>query len=241
MGDRGCTMSIVATVPHAGTAQGPNCVPPLRHRHRIQPPVRVVTESRRWISLPFVATNASWERLLRDRVPLLVRPRGDADLDACARVARVIHELDGYPPYLPDDIRSFISEPEALAAWGAERDGEIIGHVALNPRSSQAVLTLASEALRQPPERFGVVARLLVAPGARRKGVGRSLFEAATDSAVDRGLRPILDVAIRFHAAINLYEKCGWLRLGEVTVRFKDGTVLDEFVYFWPAEATDIE
>lgn len=124
--------------------------------------------------------------------------------------------------------------PNALAVWVAERDGEIIGHVALLARSSRAVLTLASEVLKQPPDRFGLVARLLVSPGARREGVGRSLLNTAAGNAAGRGLWPILGVATHFHAAINLYEKCGWVRVGEVTVRFSEGEALDEFVYVGP-------
>lgn len=174
---------------------------------------------------------------MRDRVPTLVRVRTDADLDGCARLARLIHELDAYPPHLPDDLRSFIAASDAFAAWVAERGGEIIGHVALHARSSSAVLTLASEVLKQPTLRLAVVARLLVSPGARREGVGRSLLDTAAHNAVGRGLWPILDVATHFHQAINLYEKCGWVRAGKVTVRFSDGTILDEFVYLLPRRA----
>ncbi len=119
----------------------------------------------------------------------------------------------------------------------AERDGEIIGHVALHISSSSPVLKMASEVLKQPPRRLGVVARLLVSPGARRQGVGRRLLATAAENAVDRGLSPILDVATPFLAAINLYEQCGWVRAGEVTVRFSDGTTLNEFVYLGPAQA----
>lgn len=174
---------------------------------------------------------------MSDRVPLLVRARTDADLDGCERLARLVHELDGYPPHLPDDLRSFVATPDAFAAWVAERDGEIVGHLALHTRSSSPVLTLASQVLKQPPHRLGVVARLLVAPNARREGVGRRLLATAAENAVDRGLSPILDVTTRFQAAINLYEQWGWVRAGEVTVRFSDGKTLDEFVYLGPAQA----
>ena len=94
------------------------------------------------------------------------------------RLTRVAHELDRYPMFLPIDFRRFISAPDALAAWVAEDDGEVIGHVALRPSSSEAVLAMAVEVLRVPPDRLGVVARLLVSPEHRRRGVARSLLRS---------------------------------------------------------------
>ncbi len=123
-----------------------------------------------------------------------VRERTEADLDDCVRLARVVYELDRYPVFLPDDLRRFITAPDALAAWVAELDGQIIGHVALRSNSSAAVVAMASEALKLPADRLGVVARLLVSPQHRRRGTGRSLLEVASKQAHARGLWPILDV-----------------------------------------------
>ena len=170
---------------------------------------------------------------------MLTRERVDADLDACVRLARMTHELDRYPMFLPDDLRRFIVVPDALAAWVAELDGEIIGHVALRSHSSAAVLTMASEALKMPPDRLGVIARLLVSPRHRRHGIGRSLLELACGDAQARGLWPILDVVTYQHAAIALYDKCGWSRAGQVTSRFGDDVVLEEFVYLGPRPPAD--
>ena len=166
-----------------------------------------------------------------------VRERLDADLDDCVQLAHVVHELDRYPMHLPDDLRSFIATADALAAWVADEDGEVIGHVALRPRSSPAVMATASEALGLPADRLGVVARLLVAPGHRRHGLGRSLLEVATGGAHARGLWPILDVVAGREAAIGLYERCGWVRAGQVTVRWGDRPEVDEIVYLGPRPA----
>ena len=168
------------------------------------------------------------------RFSMLVRERIEADLDECVRLAHVVHELDRYPMFLPIDLRGFISAPDALVAWVAEDDGEVIGHVALRPSSSAAVLAMAGEALRVPPDRLGVVARLLVSPERRRQGVARFLLEVACEEAHSRGLWPILDVVTYQQAAIALYEKCGWTRAGQVTSRYGDDVVLDEFVYLGP-------
>jgi GNAT superfamily N-acetyltransferase len=146
------------------------------------------------------------------------------------RLAGIVHANDGYPVYLPRDLRSFLEMPGAIASWVADRGGEIIGHVALHPGSSKGVMALAEKATGLPAAQLGVVARLLVAPGARRMGVGRSLLRAAADHAAQMGLWPILDVVTHHEAAIRLYEECGWTRVGMVTATF-GGLSVDEFVY----------
>ncbi len=80
-----------------------------------------------------------------------------------------------------------------------------------------------------------MIARLLVAPAARRQGVGRALLEHAARQAARRGLWPVLDVAADLSSAIQLYEDCGWVLAGAVTVTFRDGDSLDELVYLGPA------
>ena len=140
--------------------------------------------------------------------------------------------LDGYPPYLPgDDLRAFLVEPDAFGAWVAVVGSSVAGTSALHPRSSDAVTAMASEALSEPPERLGVVARLLVGPGFRGRRIGRFLLTTASEEACARGLWPILDVATQFQNAIGLYQSCGWVRVGQVTVRLPDGRDLEELVY----------
>jgi GNAT superfamily N-acetyltransferase len=81
------------------------------------------------------------------------------------------------------------------------------------------------------------VARLLVSPDTRREEIGRTLLKAASSEAIGRGLWPILDVVTTFEDAVNLYESCGWVRVGQVTFRFHDGGSVEEFVYVGPQEA----
>lgn len=164
-----------------------------------------------------------------------VRERAGDDLEACEHLALAVHQIDGYPPRLPGDLRSFIASPRALGAWVAEEDGQIVGHVALHPDSSLEVMELASRATDQPPEGLGVVARLLVAQTHRRQGVGRALLDVARDAAHSAGLWPILDVATHFHGAIQLYEQTGWVFAGRVTVEIRGTEPLEELVYVGPA------
>jgi GNAT superfamily N-acetyltransferase len=170
----------------------------------------------------------------RERVRVELRPRTDDDLDACELLAREVHDIDGYPPRFAEDLRRFVSVPGALAAWVAEWDGAIVGHVALQPTSSPAVMLLAGEATGRAPKGLGVVARLLVAPAHRRKGLGSTLLGVAAQAAHAQGRWPILDVATHFDAAIALYDGAGWIRAGRVDVHFPDAEPLAEYVYIGP-------
>lgn len=164
-----------------------------------------------------------------------VRVRDETDVAACERLAGLVHDHDRYPPRRPADPRSFIFSPDALDAWVAEGGGRIVGHIALHAGSSAEVVALASERTGRPADRLAVVAQLLVAPDQRRQGIGAALLGAATAAARTRGLWPVLDVATHFRGAIRLYEQCGWVRAGSVTVRPHGAEPLDEFVYLAPA------
>ncbi len=168
---------------------------------------------------------------------MIVRDRAEADLAACADLAAAVHESDGYPRYLPRDLHSFIRSPSAYQAWVAERDGRVVGQVVLHPRAAGPVMELASEALGRPRDGLGVVSRLLVAPDARGERIGQALLEAATQAAFARDLWPVLDVDVDLTAAIALYERCGWVRAGQVSLLFSDGTGLCEWVYVGPPPA----
>ncbi|HEY3941341.1 MAG TPA: GNAT family N-acetyltransferase [Acidimicrobiales bacterium] len=163
-----------------------------------------------------------------------IRPRTGADVDACVAIAEAVHDLDGYPVYLPTSLREFLVSAEAYGAWVAEDGGHVVGHVALHKRSTDAVIGLASTALGRPAHRLAVVARLLVAPGVRRAGIGRSLLDVAAREAATRGLYPILDVVAQHVAAVALYESCGWIRAGTVTCPLGQGDVVEEHVYLGP-------
>lgn len=179
-----------------------------------------------------------------------IRPREPGDLDALVHVAEQVHQLDGYPPYLPDgDLLGFLTSEEALASWVAvetpipgdeqttqamSAKASVVGHIALNRWSSFEVLDLAETALGTGAGGLAVAARLMVAPHARRSGVAAKLLEVATQAgwALDRW--PILDVVDHFAPAIALYERSGWSHLGTVEVALPDRTMLRERVYAAP-------
>lgn len=167
-------------------------------------------------------------------VRMHVRVRAEADLDDCVRLAKRVHETDGYPVYFPDGLRPFIASPDAIVSWVVEERGEIVGHVALHRRSSDPVMKMATDALGQPCERIGVIARLLVDPGSRREGLGGLLLHTAAQDALARNLSPILDVVTKHTGAIGLYESCGWVRAGQVTTKVREGLEFEEVVFLAP-------
>lgn len=68
-----------------------------------------------------------------------------------------------------------------------------------------------------PDRRVAEVGRLFVHPEARQHGVGRALLDAAVACLRDQCLVPVLRVSDYATAAIALYNRSGWVRLGEVT------------------------
>jgi GNAT superfamily N-acetyltransferase len=109
-----------------------------------------------------------------------------------------------------------------LAALVAEDDGELIGHVAVHDRSAGSVMALASDAIGVEASGLAVVGRLFVDPERRGLGVGMTLLEASVEATIAAGRHPILDVWTELEDAIALYERAGWLRLGELTFTFKE-------------------
>ena len=162
-----------------------------------------------------------------------IRQRRPSDLEQLDAVARLVRATDGYPLYLVNDnFRGFLASPKQVAAWVAVQAGEIVGHVALSTTASPEVLEVLSTS--GECGRPGVVSRLLVAPDARREGLGTRLLKHAADAAREAGLVPVLDVVSTSMAAIALYERAGWRRLGVAHVRLPDGHALDEVVFLAP-------
>ena len=95
-----------------------------------------------------------------------------------------------------------------MASWVAEVDNRVVGHVALHCESHpRAMETVRVSGITGE---LGVVARLMVDPSARRRGLGALLLEHARGDAVARGRVPVLDVVASATPAINLYVEQGW-------------------------------
>ena len=161
---------------------------------------------------------------------VVVRRRTDGDLDPLAALAARVRAADDYPTYLPSgDYRRFLTRPVPLAAWVAELDDRICGHVALNAESSSAVMAVLRDA--GIAGAVGVVARLLVDPEVRRQGVARELLQTARAEAVAHQRAPVLDVVDSSHPAVALYRSAGWIEVGRTSLVLPDGRELHELVF----------
>jgi ribosomal protein S18 acetylase RimI-like enzyme len=161
---------------------------------------------------------------------MIVRRRTDADLDALAQVAARVRAADDYPTYLPgDDYHRFLTRPEPLEAWVSEWDARICGHVALNAQPSPRAMHVLHHAGIVGP--LGAIARLLVDPDARRRGIARALLQTARSAAVAQHRTPVLEVVESSHAAIALYRRSGWVEVGRAALALPDGRELRELVF----------
>jgi GNAT superfamily N-acetyltransferase len=173
-------------------------------------------------------------------VSVQIRSKRDSDAAACVRLVREVHDADSYPRYLPADPATFINPPYETAAWVAEQDEVLVGHVALHAAEGDPTLPAAQRATGLPAKALAVVARLLVAPSARRQGLGQALLAHAVTQARASGQRAVLDVTRDAAVPIALYEADGWSRLEPLTMVFDDGTSLAMWVYLSP-EAGDAD
>jgi GNAT superfamily N-acetyltransferase len=146
-----------------------------------------------------------------------VRRRTDQDLDACVRVLAEVHENDGYPVNWPALPARWLTPPSLIAAWVAELDGRIVGHIVLSRSGAGDVAPgLWSARAGVCVDMTAVVNRLFLAPSARGHGIGASLLAHAAKQARNHGLHPVLDVVASDTAAATLYERLGWQLLATV-------------------------
>ena len=170
----------------------------------------------------------------RERVT--IRSRVPADLDDVAAALVEVHRTDGYPVEGVDDPRAWLVDPHQLAAWIAELDGRTVGHIALgDPQPSDAAAALWNEDPENTGQPLAVLGRLFVLRSARGHALGEQLIRTATDYAHQHGRRLVLDVMTKDAAAIRLYERLDWRRIGTTKHDDGHGHAIDAYCYVSPA------
>jgi ribosomal-protein-alanine N-acetyltransferase len=137
-------------------------------------------------------------------MPAKIRPYDPADFSALCRM-----DAECYAPevaYSRRTMRAFLRLPGAECLVAEER-GEIQGFI-LTDRDGPA----------------GHVITLDVAPGARRRGVGTALLEAAHGSLAARGVREVeLETSTTNEAAIAFWKRHGYRACGILPNYYDNG------------------
>ena len=143
-----------------------------------------------------------------------VRWRERRDEPALQELLEAVTAEGRYPPHRPAGTDRYAPARDELAAFVAEDGARVVGHVAVHRSTAASFMAAAGDALGAPTDDLGVVARLFVAPDARRTGVATALLRAATNFCRTIPRTPILDVWEGLPEAIALYERTGWQLLG---------------------------
>jgi GNAT superfamily N-acetyltransferase len=148
---------------------------------------------------------------------VVVRPRRADDIPVLAEVLFAQQAESRYPfrDPLPFPVEQFLHADDAQAAWTAEVDGRIVGHVCrIGPPHGFVDAAPMNEACAtahgRPVDELSWVSTLFVAAAARGTGTGRRLLEAVVDDIRSEGLAPCLEVLLTHAGAYRLYRSTGW-------------------------------
>lgn len=146
-------------------------------------------------------------------MPVLVRGRTPDDVPALVEVLTAQQPTSSYPLRwpLPFPVADFIVRPDEQAAWVAEVDGRVVGHVAACALDRELgpvfVETVGSSDLT-------LVAVLFVGLDTVGQGVGARLHDAVVGWIREAGNIPVLDVVPTHDRAVQFYCHRGWREIG---------------------------
>jgi ribosomal protein S18 acetylase RimI-like enzyme len=164
----------------------------------------------------------------------VVRPFEASDLEGAAAALVAVHASDGYPVEGVADPEGWIQSANVLAAWVGELRGRIVGHVSvMRPQGEEAAVMWMDQS-GDSEDRVAVLARLFVVSEARKHALGEQLMRTATAWAQERGIRLVLDVMTKDAAAIRLYQRLGWTKIGEASHSFGDNQRADAICFVAP-------
>jgi GNAT superfamily N-acetyltransferase len=150
-------------------------------------------------------------------VPLAVRPRVPADVRPVCELLLRQQPLTRYPfrNPLPFPVEEFVQRPGELAAWVAEEDGRLLGHVSLCDVGEHHLGPRWAAAVGRPVTDLATVSVLVVDPEATGRGIARALLDTCEQHARDVGRVPVLEVLSLQERAAALYRSRGWREIGE--------------------------
>jgi phosphinothricin acetyltransferase len=138
----------------------------------------------------------------------VIRPATEADLPAAAAI---------YDEQVRTGIATFDVEPPGLGYWGRRLDSTEPGDHLLVAEDDGAVLGFAYSSAYRPRAGYRLTRETSVylAPAARRRGVGRLLYDDLLARMRVDGMHVALAlVALPNPASVALHEACGFEHLG---------------------------
>ncbi len=146
----------------------------------------------------------------------MIRPRHDDDLPMLVDIITRQQPETRYPLRWPwqGDLRDFVRRPTELAAWVAELDGRVVGHVAIVSVGDDELGRMWADAHGVPVDRLRCISVLFADRRLPRRGIGSALLAHATEQALIGGGAPVLDVVAGHHEPVTLYLSRGWLEIG---------------------------
>ena len=135
----------------------------------------------------------------------MIRSRRDSDVAVLADLLIEQQRVSRYPYRwpLPFPAEHFLVREHEQAAWVAELDGTVVGHVMVASVESELSATVFCG--RTNCTEPAVVSAMFVGDGVRGRGVGGVLLETAVAWARERGRVPVLDVVPVPDTALGFY------------------------------------
>jgi GNAT superfamily N-acetyltransferase len=172
-------------------------------------------------------------------VETLIRRAVPEDAEGITR-AHIQSWRTSYRDILPGELLDGLDFEQRLAGWRQGlADPEAVIFVAVEPGREHLVGFCVVGKNRAPPESLpgfaGELHALYLVEEAKRRGVGRALFQHGAHWLRDKGLVPFLLWVLKDNApARGFYERCGGTLAGEAPVEI-GGRSYQKVAYAWTA------
>jgi ribosomal protein S18 acetylase RimI-like enzyme len=170
---------------------------------------------------------------------LSIRRAGPEDAEGITR-AHLESWRSSYRELLPREVLEGLDFEQRLAGWrtGLE-DPRAAVFVAVEPEGGRIIGLCAVGANREPPESLpgyqGELYAIYLVEEAKRRGVGRALFQRGTEWLREHGRVPFVLWVLKDNAAARgFYERLGGRLVGEQEIEL-GGRAWPEVAYAWEA------
>lgn len=140
-----------------------------------------------------------------------IRRRKAGDLAMCGRLLDVVHYDARYPALRPEPPRAWLDHADVHEAWVCERQGRILGHVAISDVARDSLSALRwRETTEHAPSDLMAVSRFFVRPTARQQGIGSALLDVAVTAIRQQDRRPVLEMISARRDGFPFLASRGW-------------------------------